>query len=677
MFKFLMLLFMVSTWASASYEEQIFSDRREMVKGLTEFISELEKNHGLKVTYDTSGKRWTVISEAWADGPYDCFYAGWPSNLKSIGGKRYCQQPQKQNTHFSNGTCKSTELQCQPQLFGKNLCIPFSTPSERQTSYSRCEEKFKSSPQSNFKFVEAYTPEDFERLREMTALADDICEQGKLGVQKSSSMCQKLKSRIQKHFKSFVHGTELKVSLAKPSEEHPQVNSRTSESSLLSKQIARKKDPDCVTCGPQTKSALPVSSQLLNQTHEINEVVSKIDDPVKAVYLRVKEKFLSSDFCKPEKLFAQDEENPSPLLLNWVVGGKSGVGKIFDAQSALSVDQKLEHVRNYLSPESTEYIQMRRALEKTREMVLKNHYDQHHYANAAKLLFIKGMQKLEKEDPEKVREIYLEQLAVSNIFHLGEEEDAVPSCPFISEDAFRKAYEGFQKIRTGDDVKKKNQLTVVDYTMPSNHRRMFVMDLTEGKEDVLHNTWTAHGSGENGEGTQGTDGLGSSPKTGQSGSKLTRQGFMVMGGEFNSPTWGPSLKIYGKDLYNRGNPPKDKYDNKMISDTVWLHGWGSPSQTYLNNPEDVKNSLNVALDPSDPDFDVRKVNLAFSRASQGAALGYKLAPTYGCLGVPITPIKRLDKKGRDINQLEALRQDLPGSVLLAYTGEDQKSRFFE
>jgi hypothetical protein len=54
----------------------------------------------------------------------------------------------------------------------------------------------------------------------------------------------------------------------------------------------------------------------------------------------------------------------------------------------------------------------------------------------------------------------------------------------------------------------------------------------------------------------------------------------------------------------------------------------------------------------------------------------KISGTEGCLGVPDINIKHLDTRGRNLTQLEALRQDLPGSVIFNYSGPEMRSNFF-
>jgi hypothetical protein len=50
--------------------------------------------------------------------------------------------------------------------------------------------------------------------------------------------------------------------------------------------------------------------------------------------------------------------------------------------------------------------------------------------------------------------------------------------------------------------------------------------------------------------------------------------------------------------------------------------------------------------------------------------------TNGCIGVPEANARQLDRKGRNMSQLELLREDLPGSIIMNYSGPEMKSKFF-
>lgn len=59
----------------------------------------------------------------------------------------------------------------------------------------------------------------------------------------------------------------------------------------------------------------------------------------------------------------------------------------------------------------------------------------------------------------------------------------------ISEEIFRTAYYGFQQI----ERRKSNILTLIDFTKPSNEKRLFVIDMEQKK--ILFESLVAHGKG--------------------------------------------------------------------------------------------------------------------------------------------------------------------------------------
>lgn len=58
---------------------------------------------------------------------------------------------------------------------------------------------------------------------------------------------------------------------------------------------------------------------------------------------------------------------------------------------------------------------------------------------------------------------------------------------WVEEEAFRKAYDGYFRIKN----RKKEVLTLIDFTKPSNEERLLVLDMAEGK--LLFHSLVAHG----------------------------------------------------------------------------------------------------------------------------------------------------------------------------------------
>lgn len=61
----------------------------------------------------------------------------------------------------------------------------------------------------------------------------------------------------------------------------------------------------------------------------------------------------------------------------------------------------------------------------------------------------------------------------------------------LSRDAFEKAYKGFIVLQSKNLLKNCNLLTIVDYSMSSIQKRLFVLEMVTGK--VLFNSLVAHG----------------------------------------------------------------------------------------------------------------------------------------------------------------------------------------
>ncbi|MGG9964271.1 murein L,D-transpeptidase catalytic domain family protein [Ferruginibacter sp. SUN106] len=61
----------------------------------------------------------------------------------------------------------------------------------------------------------------------------------------------------------------------------------------------------------------------------------------------------------------------------------------------------------------------------------------------------------------------------------------------ISQEAFSEAMKGYTYLQEKKLLNNTNVLTIVDYSKPSSQKRLFVLDMTEGK--ILFNTLVAHG----------------------------------------------------------------------------------------------------------------------------------------------------------------------------------------
>ena len=130
-----------------------------------------------------------LISEAWADAPFDCIYAGWPSVRQGT-----CSSPTRSNPDYQPGPCTSGQMQCQPLLFGAGLCVPIATKVQRQSAYSNCTQAYGRADRSEQTVIaEIITNGKQAQLLTLLDLADRICADGK---QAGTGMCRKLKERL-------------------------------------------------------------------------------------------------------------------------------------------------------------------------------------------------------------------------------------------------------------------------------------------------------------------------------------------------------------------------------------------------------------------------------------------------------------------------------------------------
>lgn len=278
--------------------------------------------------------------------------------------------------------------------------------------------------------------------------------------------------------------------------------------------------------------------------------------------------------------------------------------------------------------------------------------------------------------------------------------DGRPDCDseFVSFDAFSKAVQGYEKLKKAGKLPANSRyLTIVDYTKPSNSRRLMVLDLSTHR--VVNQTWVAHGDGipeltdaekekrsrmrprptpfpsEKG----GSDRFGSNPKTGnEHKSNLSSLGFIRAETEYNG-TWGRSLKLHGLE---------SGVNDQMLSRGVVLHGWGVDQMSWTSKESFMKGVNEIAslgaLDGKSMNelnsMDGRMSSVAFSEVNNA---------TKGCLGVSEEPVRVRQQDGTfkgEKNQRDLLIELLGGksngvqsapSLIFNYGGVNQKSPYFE
>jgi hypothetical protein len=67
----------------------------------------------------------------------------------------------------------------------------------------------------------------------------------------------------------------------------------------------------------------------------------------------------------------------------------------------------------------------------------------------------------------------------------------------LEREVFYTAFKGYEYLQNKGVVRKKNVLTVCDYSQSSNNKRLYVIDVIEGR--LLYNTYVSHGKNSGGE----------------------------------------------------------------------------------------------------------------------------------------------------------------------------------
>jgi hypothetical protein len=654
---FLTVIFLLFQTTAHALAEDNFLMRVSWVKSLKGLLQEVEKKDGDQLLTKNELeflKRFSLLEKAWADSRYDCFYAGWPSTLVKSGGKRLCQSPSKGNTLYQTGSCSSNELQCQPLLFGKSLCVSFSSRKDKQMAFAKCEEKFQKEKKGDYEFLKKLSREEAQELKEISLLAVDICETGKKGVQKESGMCKNLLKKFPDGFKATSRAwlesfDSASASLDKANKPLPRLSPPPPEPH---------DEENCEEDHPHFK-------QVINEANALQKAASSSSDDL---YEKLKRNFEASAFCDPDKIMNDPKDKPTPFLMGKLARDLYFIQYILKSDNPGSNNQLEKIIEDFgisseVASEVRGIVRKLASQETTPSEVelLKP---------KAKLLLMKDF--TQNYRPGALEGMLKEELVKQNVF--TQDPQGKISCPFVGKDAFLKALAGREEVLKSHSgsIKKSQQITIVDYSRPSHERRMFVMDL-ENKE-VLHNTWVAHGVGG---GAQGIDGKGSSPQmSDRLGSNMSSDGFVIATQAASGRRFGPNVLLQGIDQDN-GN---------MAKRAVILHGWASPMSDYTEGIQDFDYEKETFSAPKDPILELKRADLrssnskelekTFSRLRSATFMNEFLEPTEGCLGVPKTSVSHLDKKGRNKSQLEVLREDLPGSLIFNYSGPDMKSSYF-
>lgn len=624
-------------------ETDDFLMRKAWVKTLKELLTDIELKDK-KLTTKTEQKFIEIFESAWADSRYNCFYGGWPSVKKG----ELCQSPVTTNSSYDKKACKVGELQCQPLLFGKGHCVPYKTQNEKLNTFAGCEEKFQKAG-GKYDFLENPTRKESEDMQELSRLAHEIC------TTKDTPVCNKVLDKFPSGMKAIDQGFNRATA-------GDVINETKKLSKLLIVKADKKPSPVMEAHDPECKEE-DHEHETLART--ITKVAEKSGNDL---FDKIKTDFLNSPFCDPTKVVNDPTDKPSGLLM----------GKLTQDLSKIDPFSRQETNENFINRIAAKYKLsesfVKEVLPVMDEMKNQpsNYERRREFIAKSRVMIVQEFLKNYKPD-DSFNDLIKEALVDKHIF--TENEEGEIECPFISKDAFEKAVAGREKVLKahGGSLSKKNQITIVDYSRPSNERRMFVIDLTSGK--VLHNTWVAHGGG--GGNAKGKDGLGSSPDmSNKPGSNMSSDGFIIA-------TAKASGKLFGNNVLIRGI---DQNNNNLAARAVVVHAWGSPLYQYSAGMEDYNYETEKYSEPYDVVARMKSVNVtrsttkdlekAYNGINSSTYTQDYMNPTEGCLGVPGINVKHLDRKGRDKTQIELLRDDLPGSLIFNYSGPNMKSKYF-
>lgn len=173
----------------------------KILKAYKKFMTEYQKSSP-ELANSKIEINFSFINEAIAAEDFNCFYAGWPSKSVTVtrGGKKkeLCNNPVSNNPNYKNAeaanSCKSSELACNPALFGSGLCVDISTQKKKNLAFSQCEQKFSSQGKSLENVAQEISDGKIAaEADEMFRLVSDVCTSG---FQSSTGMCRNLQDRV-------------------------------------------------------------------------------------------------------------------------------------------------------------------------------------------------------------------------------------------------------------------------------------------------------------------------------------------------------------------------------------------------------------------------------------------------------------------------------------------------
>ena len=241
-FLILFVLFSTQTFAGTGkvlWNKSDVPGKVRLMETYKKFLLHFENSEFSRISANETKSSFSLLDNAWADDVLNCLYAGWPS--VQVNG--VCTSPVRGNAHYDNGSCGANSMQCQPLMFGKNVCVPTSSVSERQSAFKNCNKKFKESGASSTDIVKDIIKNNEEnKLLALFDLAEQICKTGK---QASTGMCRLLLADLEDLKKSSLEeGTKSVVTNLK-------------EVQKISLSIGKTPVKDCLDCQEKPRGRSP------------------------------------------------------------------------------------------------------------------------------------------------------------------------------------------------------------------------------------------------------------------------------------------------------------------------------------------------------------------------------------------------------------------------------------
>lgn len=612
-----LLVFTSSSWAVT---------RPEMVKHLKEFILKVESEETFHQIVKFQS-RYQFFNEAYA-GDLNCFYGGWPSSLVQQGNRKYCSNPSKNSPLYPKNACKSGEMSCQPLLFGNGLCVPSTTAHQKQSTFKYCENAFQKKGGS-YDFADKWGDDEKNQFQQMMDLAYKICVSGDLGVQQNKPMCKSLWSKMGQ-FKIDEKKAAATVSVS---------------SSVTSALVCR--EENTISKGTKQNIADVLSAAQTLATKNKN----KSTDP-RLVYQAMKLDYETSPYCDPQHQY--DDKGRKQLFFS---GLGAEIKRLQPVNAANHIPSLYDIVLDDLYAHFNFSSEDKGQVEKYATSLKSASFSDPNFLQKSFLLQAAMTDIISKKTQSRpaLRDKFIARaLQTAGVIELDDQDKVV--CPFVDEETFVKAYKGYEKLSS---KLKKPYLTIVDYTKPSNQRRMYVLDMKSGQ--VLGNTWVSQGMGEDRTQEGGSEGDGRKPiVSNRDGSLLSSAGFIMTAQASTGKEYGPNIILKGMEAQN----------SNIQKRAIIIHGFRTqPLPKIYDDPEfdlfDKWDAAKTIEEKADMVWEFRKMNVKPF-----------IDGTYGCLGVARHPT--IDREtGKTVDQLDYLRSKInDGSLIYSHASPDQTSDYY-